>query len=123
MAKMNIPVKERPQVKAECLRLLTTLKLDPARMQLISRFVDIYLDLNPVEEEIFIAAVDKIGLSKEEVYMEITTSWERKAAKKTREEIALNLLKKKMLVDEVVETTGLSTEEVQQLQAQLQKEN
>ncbi len=28
MAKMNIPTSERPQVKAECLRLLTTLRLD-----------------------------------------------------------------------------------------------
>jgi hypothetical protein len=37
MAKMNIAVEERPQVKAECLRLLITLRLDPARMQLISR--------------------------------------------------------------------------------------
>ncbi|MDB9446832.1 Rpn family recombination-promoting nuclease/putative transposase, partial [Anabaena sp. CS-542/02] len=36
MAKMKIPPSERPQVKAECLRLLITLKLDPARMQLIS---------------------------------------------------------------------------------------
>lgn len=123
MAKMNIPVKERPQVKAECLRLLTTLKLDPARMQLISGFIDIYLDLNSAEKEIFKATVDKIGLSKEEVYMEITTSWGREAAQKTREEIALNMLKRKMAVDEIVEMTGLSTEEVQRLEAQLQEEN
>ncbi|KST68958.1 Rpn family recombination-promoting nuclease/putative transposase [Mastigocoleus testarum] len=123
MAKMNIPVKERPQVKAECLRLLTTLKLDPARMQLISRFVDVYLDLNSVEEEIFMAAVDKIGLSKEEVYMEITTSWERKAAQKTREEIALNMLKMGMTVNEIIKATGLSTEEVERLEASLQEEN
>jgi hypothetical protein len=52
-AKMNIPTAERPQVKAECLRLLTTLRLDPARMQLISGFVGVYLELNAAEEEIF----------------------------------------------------------------------
>ncbi|MEM6752032.1 MAG: Rpn family recombination-promoting nuclease/putative transposase, partial [Cyanobacteria bacterium P01_C01_bin.38] len=46
MSKMNIAVEERPQVKAECLRLLLTLKLDPARMQLISGFFDVYLNLN-----------------------------------------------------------------------------
>ena len=50
---MNIPTAERPQVKAECLRLLTTLQLDPARMQLISEFVGVYLELNAAEEEIF----------------------------------------------------------------------
>ncbi len=36
MAKMNIAEKERAKVKAECLRLLITLKLNPAKMQLIS---------------------------------------------------------------------------------------
>ncbi len=50
MAKMNIADKERAKVKAECLRLLITLRLDAARMQLISGFIDTYLNLNPVEE-------------------------------------------------------------------------
>ncbi|WP_149977376.1 Rpn family recombination-promoting nuclease/putative transposase, partial [Microcystis aeruginosa] len=47
MAKMNIAEKERAKVKAECLRLLITLKLNPAKMQLISVFIDTYLNLNP----------------------------------------------------------------------------
>ena len=49
MAKMNIVEKDRPRVKLECLRLLTTLRLDPARMQLVSGFVDTYLRLNAEE--------------------------------------------------------------------------
>ncbi|MGK7874319.1 MAG: Rpn family recombination-promoting nuclease/putative transposase, partial [Xenococcaceae cyanobacterium] len=53
MAKMRIAPEERAKVKAECLRLLVTLKLDPARMQLISGFVDTYLNLNPAEEKEF----------------------------------------------------------------------
>jgi hypothetical protein len=40
MAKMNIASEDRPRVKSECLRLLATLRLDPARMQLISGFID-----------------------------------------------------------------------------------
>lgn len=36
MAKMNIAPSDRPRVKSECLRLLATLRLAPARMQLIS---------------------------------------------------------------------------------------
>jgi hypothetical protein len=40
-------------IKAECLRLLATLKLDPARMQLISGFVDTYLRLNKLETQVF----------------------------------------------------------------------
>ncbi|MEO1802753.1 MAG: Rpn family recombination-promoting nuclease/putative transposase, partial [Cyanobacteria bacterium J06629_2] len=50
MAKMKIDQRDRPKVKAECLRLMVTLKLDPARMYLISGFVDTYLDLNSQEE-------------------------------------------------------------------------
>lgn len=84
MAKMNIPREERPQVKAECLRLLITLRLDPARMQLISGFVGVYLDLNAAEEEVFKATADRMGLTNEEVYMEMVTSWEREGIKTER---------------------------------------
>ncbi|MDQ2687409.1 MAG: Rpn family recombination-promoting nuclease/putative transposase, partial [Armatimonadota bacterium] len=42
MAKMRIAPADRPRVKLECLRLLATLRLDPARTQLISGFVDSY---------------------------------------------------------------------------------
>ena len=62
MSKMNIALEERPQVKAECLRLLLTLKLDPARMQLISGFFDVYLNLNEQENQAFKTAVDRMGL-------------------------------------------------------------
>ena len=53
MAKMKIPQAERPKVKLECLRLLATLRLDPARTQLISGFVDVYLRLNQMEQQQF----------------------------------------------------------------------
>ena len=43
MSKMSIEKKDRPKVKAECLRLLVTLKLNPAKSRLISQFVDTYL--------------------------------------------------------------------------------
>jgi hypothetical protein len=75
MAKMKIQPKERAKVKAQCLRLLATLRLDPARMQLISGFVDTYLRLNEEEEAIFKAEIDTIGLVEEEQVMEIVTSW------------------------------------------------
>ena len=40
MAKMRIAPSDRPRVKLECLRLLATLKQNPAKMQLISGFID-----------------------------------------------------------------------------------
>ena len=92
-------------------------------MQLISGFVDTYLNLNEAEEQTFQAAISTMGLDEREEYMEITTSWERKGAKKTAEQIALNSLREGFAVEMVVKITGLTAEKVQQLQAQLQTEN
>jgi hypothetical protein len=40
MAKMGIAAADRPKVKLECLRLLATLRLDPAKSHFISSFID-----------------------------------------------------------------------------------
>ncbi|GAL92449.1 MAG: hypothetical protein RLZZ339_2882 [Cyanobacteriota bacterium] len=77
MAKMNIADKERAKVKAECLRLLITLKLNPAKMQLISGFIDTYLNLNPVEEIQFQEEISTFSQPVQEGVMQITTSWMR----------------------------------------------
>ncbi|WP_395094324.1 hypothetical protein [Armatimonas sp.] len=42
---MQIPENERVQVRLECLRLIVTLRLNPARSQLISGFVRTYLQM------------------------------------------------------------------------------
>ncbi len=117
MAKMNIPPRERPQVKAECLRLLTTLKLDPARMQLISGFVDTYLRLDSTEELAFKAAIDTMGLTEQEEIMEIVTTWEQKGAQQALEKVVVNLLREGMAHEAIARVTGLTVEQVQQLQA------
>lgn len=79
MAKMQIAPQDRPRVKAECLRILTTLQLDPARSRLISGFVDTYLRLNKLEEQIFQAEIDKLGTVEQERFMQIRTSWGEEA--------------------------------------------
>ncbi|RCJ24144.1 flagellar assembly protein H [Nostoc sp. ATCC 43529] len=75
MAKMSIAPKDRPRVKSECLRLLATLQLDPARMQLISGFIDTYLRLNVQEKEIFQAEIAQFEPTQQEGVMQIVTSW------------------------------------------------
>jgi len=75
MAKMNIAAKDRPRVKLECLRLLTMLRLDPARMQLVSGFVDTYLRLNAEEQLRFDEKAAKLPDEREKKgVMEIVTS-------------------------------------------------
>jgi hypothetical protein len=75
MAKMPMTAEERPQVKAECLRLLATLRLDRARMRLISGFVDSSLRLTSAEYNRFETAVARVAPSEREGVMEIVTSW------------------------------------------------
>ncbi|HEY3864298.1 MAG TPA: DUF4351 domain-containing protein [Verrucomicrobiae bacterium] len=66
---------ERPRVKLECLRLLATLKLDPAKMRLISGFVDSYLRLTAQELLIFRREADILEPKEKVAMMELTTSW------------------------------------------------
>lgn len=86
MAKMQIAPSDRPKVKAECLRLLVTLKLDPAKMQLISGFVDTYLTLTPEEETAFTLEVGRIQPDTQEKVMDIVTSWMEKGLAQGRRE-------------------------------------
>ncbi len=49
MTKMNIAPKDRLQVTREIVRMIATLKLDPARTHLIANFMDAYLRLTAEE--------------------------------------------------------------------------
>jgi hypothetical protein len=86
MAKMRIDPSDRPKVKAQCLRLLVTLRLDPARMQLISGFVDTYLRLNQQEEQMFQKELDIIEPETRKDAMEIVTSWMERGLELGRQE-------------------------------------
>jgi hypothetical protein len=75
MAKMKIEPQDRRRVKYECLRLLATLKLNPAKMKLISGFIDTYLRLNAEEARLFKADIVAMNPETQEAVMEIVTSW------------------------------------------------
>jgi hypothetical protein len=103
MSKMQMGKKERAKVKAECLRLLVTLKLDRARMQLISGFVDTYLTLSTEEEIQFQEEISEFNPQEQEGVMQITTSWMRQGLEQglqrglTREkELIIRLITRKL---------------------------
>lgn len=75
MAKMEIIKADRPKVKLECLRMLASLKLNPAKTKLISGFIDTYLKLTAAEERLLQQDLDKISPKEKEAVMEIVTSW------------------------------------------------
>ena len=92
MAKMEIKPEERAQVKAECLRLLATLKLNPAKMKMISGFVDSYLRLSLKEEESFQNYIEKWQPKQQEEVMEIVTSWMERGIEQGQKGEAITLI-------------------------------
>ncbi len=95
MAKMQIATEDRPLVKAECLRLLVTLRLDSAKMQLISGFIDTYLNLNESEEKAFRDEIGTIESEEKEQVMQIVTSWMRTGIQQGQASMVMRLLKHK----------------------------
>lgn len=86
MARMKIAPRERPHVKLECLRLLATLKLNPARTKLISGFIDTYLPLSRQEEQQFRAELRREAPQEQEAVMEIVTSWMQEGLERGKRE-------------------------------------
>ena len=86
MSRMKIHKRDRPRVKAECLRLMVSLPLNPAKLQLLGGFIDTYLNLNSQEETAFNSFLDTMKLPQKEQIMQITTSWERKGEQKGRQQ-------------------------------------
>ncbi len=93
MAKMKIAPEDRSRVKLACLRMLVGLKLNPAQTQLISGFVDTYLQLNQAEQQAFQNEVAQVNPPQEkEKVMQIVTSWMRDGIKQGRREMLLEML-------------------------------
>ena len=75
MTKMRIAQRDRPRVKLECLRMMVTLKLDPARATLISVFMDSYLKLTAAETVVYNQQIEAIEPQEREAVMEWTNDW------------------------------------------------
>lgn len=75
MSKMNIASEDRPKVKSECLRMLATLRLDPARSHLIAGFVDSYLKLNTSQQKQFAREIESLSREEQEAIVPLTISW------------------------------------------------
>ncbi len=102
MTTMNVKTSDKPAVKAECLRLLATLKLDAARQTVVSNFIDTYLKLNDAEELIFKREVERMGLLEREQVLDLLSDAGQKqqtleaGAKKEALSLVLRLLKRRI---------------------------
>ncbi|ANV83157.1 flagellar assembly protein H [Picosynechococcus sp. PCC 7003] len=92
MAKMNFKSEERPKVKLECLRMIVTLRLDSARIHLLSGFVDTYLRLNMAEQQVFEQELHRIQPQEEAQVLQIVTSWMEEGLQQGRQEEACKII-------------------------------
>lgn len=76
MAKMKMRTEDRPRVKAECLRLLASLRLDPARATVIGVFVESYLALTAQEMTQYERVMEKFSPTERTETMALMTSWQ-----------------------------------------------
>lgn len=77
MAKMKMRPSDRPRVKAECLRLLASLRLDPARATLIGVFIESYLSLTAQEMRRYEREIAGFTPAERNETMEMITSWQQ----------------------------------------------
>jgi hypothetical protein len=75
MAKMQIAGRDRVRVKLQCLRLIATLKLDPARSQLIAGFVHSYLRLSAQEQPFFERELGTLPQEEKQEMITLTNEW------------------------------------------------
>jgi hypothetical protein len=92
MSKMRMDTQQRPTVKLMSLQLLANLGLNPAQMQLISGFIDTYLELNAEEQRTFAEQLATIEPRQEEQVMEIVTSWMREGIQTGKQQEAVSLI-------------------------------
>lgn len=96
MTKMRIASEDRPRVKLECLRLLTTLRLDPARRQLIRGFLDRYLALNREEFATLREEFDGLEPPVREAVMKVVNEWEELGRQEGQAQLVLRLLRRRL---------------------------
>ncbi|WP_414570661.1 DUF4351 domain-containing protein [Nostoc sp. CCY 9925] len=78
------------------LQLLTSLRFNPAQVQLISGFIDTYLELNSQEEIVFQEQLPTIEPKEQEKVMQIVTSWMRQGLEQGEKQGELKLLMRQL---------------------------
>ena len=75
LAKMRIPRRERVRAKRECLYALAGMRLERSRKTMLAAFIDIYLPLNPNEQQQLQTEIAALLPQERETVMELVTSW------------------------------------------------
>lgn len=121
MSQMGYTDKEKVQIKKEFLRMITRMKLEPAKQRIIYGYFETYLKLTEEEEGQLMKELEM--LPEADKIFEIPISYEEKGIEKGKiigkKEVALEMLKKGMSINLIAKVTHLNIEEIKKLQEQL----
>ena len=92
MSKMQIAQRDRVRVKLQCLRLIATLRLDPARSHLIAGFVRTYLQMTRVELVELQREVGLLPPEEQNTMLTLTNEWIEQGIERGRVAEARNLI-------------------------------
>lgn len=86
MTQMQVAHEDRPKVKVECLHLLATLKLNPAKSRIIGVFIESYLKLKAAENMLYEQVLAELAPKERDATMEMMTSWHLAGRQEGRQE-------------------------------------
>ncbi|GGP15147.1 hypothetical protein [Oceanobacillus neutriphilus] len=131
LSQMGYEEHERVQVKIEFLRMITRMKIDPAKTTFLYGFFETYLKLNKEEEAQMMEEIENLPEEEKEVVLQLPNSYfERgkeegkqegkqegikEGRKKERQQIVLKLIEKGMSISEIEDITEYSQEEIKKL--------
>ena len=132
MSKMDYSEEEKKQVKKEFFRMMLKLEIDEARMEILTTFMDTYINLKPEEEEeVKEQLLEELPPGEVSKLEQLVTSWEKRGKEKGKEEgkeegkkegkkerdkeIAKLMLADGKDTEEIMKYTGLSKEEIEEL--------
>jgi hypothetical protein len=95
MAKMKIAPEDRPKVTLELLRIVATLRLDPARTRLLKEFAGSYLILTPRERIEYNSELERLDPAEKRAIVQVVDMWEQSGIAKGVRQSVLRLLERR----------------------------
>ncbi|WP_458412349.1 hypothetical protein ACNQFZ_16140 [Schinkia sp. CFF1] len=123
LSKMGYQQEERIQVKLEFLRMISRMKLDPARMELLYGFFETYLQLDEEEEKVMQEEITKLLDEDGKAILKLPNSYLEKGIKQGIEQgiekVVREMYKKGLSEELILEVSKLPIEKIREIKKQL----
>ncbi len=119
LSKMGYTKHERIHVKLEFLRMLSRMKLNPAKMELLYGFFETYLRLNEEEERKMREEITKLPDQEVTQVLKLPNSYYEKGMEKGKEQLVLEMIKKGLSEELIAEIAKMDIEKVRGLKEKL----